>query len=286
MSTATDINISAPIRRVIRIVLLVAVTLLMSYPLLWLISSSFKPESIIFSDAGLDLSHFTVQNYVEGWNKLGMPFGVFMLNSALICLLAIVGNLFSCSLAAYAFARLHFPFSRTAFAIMLVTLMLPMHVTILPQYIAFQSIGAVNTILPLILPKFFAVDAFFVFLLVQFIRGIPRDLDQAAEMDGCNKYQIFWYIVFPVCRPALVLVAVFSFLWTWNDFFSQLIYLSSAENYTAPLALNLFIDATSGESAWGMLFAMSVITLLPLLVLFMLFQRQLAEGIATTGLKG
>lgn len=286
MSTITDINISTQVRRVIRIILLAGIALLMSYPLLWLISSSFKPESIIFSDAGLDLSHFTFQNYVEGWNKLGMPFGVFMLNSAFICLLAIVGNLFSCSLAAYAFARLHFPFSKAAFTIMLLTLMLPMHVTILPQYIAFQSIGAVNTILPLILPKFFAVDAFFIFLLVQFIRGIPRDLDQAAEMDGCNKYQIFWYIIFPVCRPALVLVAIFSFLWTWNDFFSQLIYLSSAENYTAPLALNLFIDATSGESAWGMLFAMSVITLLPLFVLFMLFQRQLAEGIATTGLKG
>ncbi|MBP1846474.1 multiple sugar transport system permease protein [Rhizobium petrolearium] len=286
MSTITDINTAFPIRRLIRVGLLAAVALLMSYPLLWLVSSSFKPESIIFSDAGFDLNHFTLQNYIEGWNKLGMPFGVFMLNSAFICLLAIVGNLFSCSLAAYAFARLQFPFSRTAFAIMLVTLMLPMHVTILPQYIAFQSVGAVNTVLPLVLPKFFAVDAFFIFLLVQFIRGIPRDLDQAAEMDGCNKYQIFWYIIFPVCRPALVLVAIFSFLWTWNDFFSQLIYLSSAENYTAPLALNLFIDATSGESAWGMLFAMSLITLLPLFVLFMLFQRQLAEGIATTGLKG
>jgi len=272
--------------RAIRAIALIAVALLMSYPLLWLASSSLKPEQLIFSEPGLIPSAFTWSNYAEGWSRLGVPFGAFMLNSAVICILSIVGNLFSCSLAAYAFARLEFPFSKLAFALMLVTLMLPFHVTVLPQYIVFQSLGLVNTIAPLVLPKFFAVDAFFIFLLVQFIRGIPRDLDQAAEMDGCNKYQIFFYIIFPICRPALVLVAIFTFLWTWNDFFSQLIYLSQVERYTAPLALNLFIDATSGESAWGMLFAMSVITLLPLFVLFVIFQRQIAEGIATTGLKG
>lgn len=272
--------------RTTRFVALIAVALLMSYPLLWLVASSFKPEQLIFSEPGLIPSSFTWANYVEGWTRVGIPFGAFMLNSALICILAIVGNLFSCSLAAYAFARLEFPFSKAAFALMLVTLMLPFHVTVLPQYIVFQNLGLVNTILPLVLPKFFAVDAFFIFLLVQFIRGIPRDLDQAAEMDGCNKYQIFFYIIFPICRPALVLVAIFTFLWTWNDFFTQLIYLSQIDRYTAPLALNLFIDATSGESAWGMLFAMSVITLLPLFILFVIFQRQIAEGIATTGLKG
>ena len=191
-----------------------------------------------------------------------------------------------CALAAYAFARLSFPFSRVAFAVMLITLMLPLHVTILPQYVVFQKLGAVNTIIPLVLPKFFAVDAFFIFMLVQFIRGIPRDLDQAAQMDGCNPYQIFWHIVFPLCRPALVLVAIFTFLWTWNDFFAPLIYLTDVSHYTAPLALNLFIDSNSGESAWGMLFAMSVITLLPLFILFVLFQKQIAEGVATTGMKG
>jgi multiple sugar transport system permease protein len=283
MTAATKTSIPG---RTLRTVALIAVALLMSYPLLWLASSSLKPEQLIFSEPGLIPAAFTWSNYVEGWSRLGVPFGAFMLNSVVICILSIVGNLFSCSLAAYAFARLEFPFSKLAFALMLVTLMLPFHVTVLPQYIVFQNLGLVNTIVPLVLPKFFAVDAFFIFLLVQFIRGIPRDLDQAAEMDGCNKYQIFYFIIFPICRPALVLVAIFTFLWTWNDFFSQLIYLSQVERYTAPLALNLFIDATSGESAWGMLFAMSVITLLPLFILFVIFQRQIAEGIATTGLKG
>ncbi|QQA43558.1 carbohydrate ABC transporter permease [Pelagovum pacificum] len=275
-----------PARRLVRQVVLWGLVFLMSYPLLWMISSSLKPESAIFTQPGLIPERITFSNYTEGWTRLNFSFGLFMVNSVVICMLAILGNLFSCSLAAYAFARLRFPFSRLAFGLMLATLMLPVHVTILPQYIVFQKLGAVNTILPLVLPKFFAVDAFFIFLMVQFIRGIPRDLDQAAEMDGCNKYQIFWFIVFPLCRPALVLVAIFTFLWTWNDFFSQLIYLSDASKYTAPLALNLFIDATSGESAWGMLFAMSVVTLLPLFILFVLFQKQIAEGVATTGMKG
>jgi multiple sugar transport system permease protein len=270
----------------LRHLVLIALAIVMSYPLLWMISSSFKPERVIFSEPGLLPDPFTLTNYISGWTKLGMPFAAFMLNSVIICVLCILGNLFSCTLAAYAFARLEFPFSKTAFAIMLLTIMLPFHVTVLPQYIMFQKLGAVNTIIPLVLPKFFAVDAFFVFLLVQFIRGIPRDLDQAAEIDGTNKYQTFWYIIFPLCRPALVIVAVFTFLWTWNDFFGQLIYLTQTQNYTASLALNLFIDATSGESAWGMLFAMSVITLTPIFVLFVLFQKQLADGIATTGLKG
>ncbi|HEY4203142.1 MAG TPA: carbohydrate ABC transporter permease [Devosiaceae bacterium] len=271
---------------ILRNIVLIVVAIVMSYPLLWLLSSSFKPEKLIFSEPGLWPDQFTLSNYVEGWNKLGMPFALFMLNSAIICGLAIIGNLFSCTLAAYAFARLDFRFSKVAFAIMLATIMLPFHVTVLPQYVVFQKLGIVNTFIPLVLPKFFAVDAFFIFLLVQFIRAIPRDLDQAAEMDGSNKYQTFWYIIFPICRPALVIVAIFTFLWTWNDFFSQLIYLTKANRYTAPLALNLFIDATSGESAWGMLFAMSVVTLVPLFILFVLFQRQIAEGIATTGLKG
>lgn len=265
--------------------LLILLALAMSYPLLWMVASSFKLEQMIFSEPGLLPNPFTLSNYIEGWTKVGVPFAVFMLNSAVICVLCILGNLFSCTLAAYAFARLDFPFSKVAFALMLGTIMLPFHVTVLPQYIMFQKLGAVNTIIPLVLPKFLAVDAFFVFLLVQFIRGVPRELDQAAEIDGANRYQTFWYVILPLCKPALVIVAVFTFLWTWNDFFSQLIYLTRTENYTAALALNLFIDATSGESAWGMLFAMSVITLAPIFALFVLFQKQLADGIATTGLK-
>ena len=286
MTPSVQLDRQAQFRRLIRMTILTLLALMMCYPLIWMVMSSLKPEAQIFSNPGLFPDEPTTENYWKGWYRMNRPLGVYMLNSLIICLISIVGNLFSCSLAAYAFARLSFPFSKTMFAVMLATMMLPFHVTILPQYIVFQKLEVVNTILPLVGPKFFAVDAFFIFMMVQFIRGIPRDLDQAAEMDGCNKYQIFWYVIFPLCKPALVLVSIFTFIWTWNDFFAQLIYLSDARKYTAPLALNQFIDATSGESAWGMLFAISVVTLLPLFALFVLFQKRLAEGIVTTGMKG
>ena len=263
--------------------LLIALALVMSYPLLWMVASSFKPEQLIFSEPGLVPPLHRVE-LRRGWTKVGVPFAVFMLNSVTICVLCILGNLFSCTLAAYAFARLDFPFSRIAFAIMLGTIMLPFHVTVLPQYIMFQKLGAVNTIIPLVLPKFFAVDAFFIFLLVQFIRGIPRELDAAAEIDGANRYQTFWYVIFPLCKPALVIVAVFTFLWTWNDFFSQLIYLTRTENYTAALALNLF-RRDQRRIRLGHALRHVGHHPRPIFLLFVLFQKQLADGIATTGLK-
>ena len=285
---STDTDIAQPRRLPVTIsrhVVLIALALLMGYPLLWLISSSFKPEQVIFSEPGLIPDPFTLSNYIEGWNKLGMPFAAFMLNSVIICVLCIVGNLFSCTLAAYAFARLEFPFSKVAFAIMLATIMLPFHVTILPQYIVFQKLGAVNSFIPLVLPKFFAVDAFFVFLLVQFIRGIPRDLDEAAAIDGAGPIRIYWSLILPLMGPALVTTAVFSFIWTYEDFLTPLVYLTSMQLYTVPLGLRLFM-ASTGASAWGPMLAMSLLSLVPLFVVFFIFQRRLINGIATTGLKG
>jgi multiple sugar transport system permease protein len=153
-----------------------------------------------------------------------------------------------------------------------------------PQYILFQNLGWTNTVLPLIVPKFLAVDAFFVFLLVQFIRGLPRELDDAATVDGCGPLGVFWRIIFPLLRPALAVTAVFTFIWTWNDFLGPLIYLTRTENYTVSIALNAFLDST-GTSNWGAMFAMSVLSLVPLFLVFLFAQRQLVQGIATTGLK-
>jgi multiple sugar transport system permease protein len=156
---------------------------------------------------------------------------------------------------------------------------------VVPQYIIFQRLGWVNTFLPLIVPKFFAVDAFFIFLMVQFIRGIPVELEQAAMVDGCNRFQIFGRIILPLLTPALVTTTIFTFIWTWNDFFSQLLYLSTQNNYTVSLGLRQFLDA-SGESSWGPMFAMTTLSLLPVFIVFLFFQKRLVEGIATTGLKG
>jgi multiple sugar transport system permease protein len=263
---------------------LIAAAIGMLYPVLWMLSSSFKPEAEIFADYSLWPRDFSLHAYIEGWNGLQVSFTRFFLNSVLVSSLAVMGNVLACSMAAFAFARLDFAFKRTLFAIMLLTIMLPLHATLIPQYILFQKIGWVNTILPIVVPKFLAVDAFFIFLMVQFIRGIPRELDEAARIDGCGKASIFLRIILPLMVPALATTTIFTFIWTWNDFFSQLIYLTDPHMYTVPVALRGFVDSTS-SSSWGSMFAMSVVSLVPVFLAFLFGQRFLIKGIATTGIK-
>lgn len=276
-------------RRVNKILIYIFVTLVgivMIYPILWLISSSLKPENLIFNQKGLWPSHITFQNYVKGWHIVdGMTFGLFFKNSLIISTINVIANLVSCSMVAYAFARLRFPLRNIWFACMLMTLMLPFHVTLVPQYAMFHYLGWINTILPLVIPKFFATDAFFVFLMVQFIRGIPRELDESAIMDGCGTIGIYFRIILPLAIPVLITTAIFSFIWTWDDFFSQMLYLNSSTKYTVTLGLKMFLDST-GHSAWGPMFAMSVLSILPITIIFFFFQKYIVEGIATTGLKG
>jgi len=263
-----------------------ALGFVMLYPILWLISSSFKPDYLIFSDLRLWPAEVTWDNYIKGWSGLaGGTFGSFLMNSIVLCLLAVIGNLFSCSLAAYAFGRLDFSMKKVWFALMMVTIMLPHHVTIIPQYVLFHKLGWNDTFSPLLVPKLLATDAFFIFLMVQFIRGLPRDLDESARIDGCGPILIFWKIILPLALPALITTAIFTFIWTWDDFFSQLLYLNSPEKYTVPLGLRLFLDSSS-DSNWGPMLAMSVVSLIPSLVIFFSLQRYFVEGISTSGIKG
>ena len=190
----------------------------------------------------------------------------------LISFIGIIANILSCSMAAFAFAKLDFRFRNIFFAIMMITLMLPFHVRLIPEYIIFNKMGWVDTFLPLTVPRFFATDGFFIFLLVQFMRNIPNEIMDAARIDGASALQIYARIMMPLSTPALVTVAIFTFIWTWNDFFSQMIYLSSPSKFTVSLALRMFVDAT-GESSWGALFAMSCVSLLPLFIIFIVFQR-------------
>src|SRR5690606_38179611 len=203
-----------------------------------------RPNELIFRQPGLWLNMLNVENYQLGWNALAYPFGQYLLNSAIVVLGSILGNLVSCSLAAYAFARLRFKLRRLWFAMMLLTIMLPFHVTVVPQYIMFSQLDWVNTFWPLLVPKFLATDAFFVFLMVQFIRGIPTQLDEAARLDGCGHIRIFGHIILPLMVPALATTAIFTFIWTWNDFFTSLIYLTAPDMFTVPIALRSFIDST------------------------------------------
>ena len=257
----------------------------MLYPLLWLASSSVKPAELIFSDPSLWPKRIDLSNYTRGWEGVALPFSQFFRNSFIVAGGAVVGNLLACSMAAYAFARLNFLFKRLWFALMLGGIMLPAHATLIPQYVLFLNFGWINTFLPLIVPKFLATDSFFIFLMVQFIRSIPRELDEAASIDGCGFFGIYWRIILPLMVPALVTTAIFTFIWSYEDFLLPLVYLSDMNLYTVPQGLRLFM-ASTGESAWGPLMAMSLVSLVPVFVIFLVFQRLLIEGISTTGLKG
>ena len=263
---------------------LIAFGLLMIYPLIWLLSSSFKPTERIFSSPGLWPVDFMLSNYSEGWTALSQPFHHYLFNSLIVVVGSIIGNLLACSLSAYAFARLDFKFKKFWFAVMLGSMMLPIHVIIVPQYILFSELDWINTFWPLIVPKLLATDGFFIFLMVQFIRGLPRELDESARIDGCGHWGIFWRIIMPLSVPALATTAIFTFIWTWNDFFSQLIFLTDPDMYTVPVALRTFVDATS-QTPWGPVFAMSLVSLAPIFGFFLAGQKYLVRGIATTGLK-
>jgi multiple sugar transport system permease protein len=273
-----------PIVSIIRHLLMIAAGLVMIYPLLWMVVASLRPNDQVFSAPGLMLHHLELNNYSKGWVALEYPFSHYLLNSAIVTLGTVLGNLLSCSVTAYAFARINFRFKKQLFALMLVTIMIPVHVVIVPQYILFSHLGLVNTFVPLLLPRFLATDSFFIFLMVQFIRAIPRDLDEAAQLDGLGHFGIFTRVILPLMIPALAATAVFSFINSWNDFFGALIYLTSSDKFTVPLALRSFIDS-SGASDYGPMFAMSIVSLIPIFFVFLFGQRYLVKGIATTGLK-
>ncbi|MBM7572672.1 carbohydrate ABC transporter permease [Aquibacillus albus] len=258
----------------------------MLYPIIWLIVSSLKQDSEIFANAAsLLITSFEFENYTKGWQGSGgQGFDVFFRNSAFVTTFVVIGTLFSSSLVAFGFARIDFKFRKLLFACLLATVMLPMQVTLIPQYILFHNLGWVNTYLPLIVPAFVGGIPFFIFLMIQFIRGIPRELDEAAVMDGCSYFGIFWRIVLPLCKPALITVTIFSFMWTWDDFFAPLIYLNESRLFTVSLGLNMFADPDT-MTQWGPLLAMSSLSLLPQIILFLFCQKYLVDGMATTGLK-
>lgn len=266
---------------------IIVLGLAMLYPVLWMITSSLKPNNMIFSDTSLIPKAVTLENYVSGWKGYaGVTFSRFFANSLGLCLAAIAANLASCSMAAYAFGRLKFSGRNLWFSIMMVTLMLPAHVTLVPRYILFNTFGWVGSYLPIVIPKFLATDAFFVFLLVQFIRSLPTDLDEAAIIDGCGKVGIFFRIVLPLSTPAIITTALFTFLWTWDDFFNHLLYLTKPDTYTVSRALRTFVGDAGAVSNWGGAMAMSTLSMIPCFVLFFSLQKYFVQGIATTGIKG
>src|SRR5690606_35825110 len=259
---------------------------LMVYPLLWMISGSYKNDYYILNASLKLIPHQLMPDNISprraSFSRL--TFHQFTRNSMVITTLTTLGVTLSSSLVAYAFARIRFPGRRFWFVCMMSTLMLPAQVVMIPQYIIFRNLGLINTYVPLILPAWFS-QAFFVFMMMQFIRGLPKELDEAAIIDGCSRYSVFTRIILPLIKPALVTTVVISFYWTWDDFFGPLIYLSRPALYPVSLAIKLFADSTS-TTDYGPMFAMSTLSLVPVFLIFLFFNRQLIQGISTTGFKG
>ncbi|MGW2328555.1 carbohydrate ABC transporter permease [Streptomyces sp. NPDC001700] len=263
-----------------------AVLAVILYPVVWVIGGSLKPGDQIIGSLQLLPTDPITENYRRLADGIAdVPISTFFTNSLFLAVGSVIGVLFSCSLAAYAFARIRFAGRNVLFTLMISTLLLPFQILIIPQYILFQKMELINTYVPLLLGKYLAADAFFVFLMVQFMRGLPRELDEAARLDGCGHLRIYWNIVLPLCRPALITSAIFTFIWSWNDFVGPLLYLNEPDKYTVSMGLKLFIDQDSVADYGGMV-AMSLVALLPVLLFFLAFQRYLVEGASTSGLKG
>jgi ABC-type sugar transport system, permease component len=265
---------------------MLALLVVVLYPVVWMIASTFKPSADIIGSVSLIPKTASWDNYITALGGIGgTSFWTFVINSLILAIGSVLGVLLSCSMAAYAFARLDFPGQNVFFALMIFTLLLPFHVVVIPQYIVFNMLGLVDTFVPLLVGKFLATDAFFVFLMVQFIRGLPPSLDEAARIDGAGHVRVFTSIILPLMRPAMVTSSLFAFIWSWNDFFGPLIYLKSPNMATLPVALRLYVDQTT-NSDFGAQMAMAVLALIPVAIFFAIFQRQLVEGVATQGIKG
>ena len=274
------------IGRVLIFVALAVGAIIFAIPFLWLLSSALKePAKIWLFPPQWIPNPVRIANFTEALTRV--PFGLYALNTLKIVGLNLVGTLFSTSLAAYAFARLRFPGRDLVFTILLSTLMLPWAVTMIPNYVIFKNLRWIDTVLPLVVPSWFGVGpsgVFYIFLLRQFFRTIPRDYADAARIDGATEFGIFWRLMLPLTRPALTVVAIFTVLYHWNDFLAPLIYLTSPGNYTISLGLASFKGLYSTD--WHYLMAASSIAVLPVLVLFFLAQRYFIQGVVMSGLKG
>ena len=267
--------------------LILLIGLMMVYPLIWMIMSSFKETNTIFTTAGsLIPKQFTLENYINGWKGFAkITFVTFFKNSLLISVLATFGTIISSAVVAYGFARFKFRGRGLLFAAMLLSMMLPAQVLMIPQYLWYQKLGWVGSYLPLIVPYFFATQGFFVYLMSNFISGIPVELDEAAKIDGCSYWGIFVKVIAPLIKPAVVTGCIFSFMWRWDDFLSALLYINKTSMYPVSLALKLFCDPRSSSDN-GAMFAMATLSILPSVLIFIFFQKYLVEGISTSGLKG
>lgn len=268
-------------------VLLTVVGFIFIYPLIWMFFGSFKPNGEIVGSLRLFPSEFQLEPYKLGWQSGGQfSFADFFTNSFLMTIPTVIFTTLSCILVAYGFARFRFPLHKVLFALMISTLMMPQTVVIVPRYILFKNLGWLDTYMPFYIPAILGGSAFYIFMQYQFLRGMSRELDESAMIDGCGSFGILVRILMPLSMPAMISAAIFNFMWSWNEFFTVLIYISSVKNYTVSLGLHMMLQLMDSATSWNQIMAMSVLSMLPGLLFFFLAQRFFVEGIATTGIKG
>lgn len=263
--------------------LAISLAILFMIPLLFALSAALKGPAEVFHLPIKWLPHPAhFDNFEKAWNYV--PFARFVLNTLVITELCVIGTIISSSVVAYGFARFNFPLKKTLFALLISTMLLPPQVTMVPVFLIWRDLHLVNTIFPLVIPSFLGGGAFNVFLMRQFYMGIPRSLDEAAMIDGCSPIGIWWRILVPLSKPAMITVGLFTFAAAWNDFLYPLIYLHDPNNYTVSIGLRLFNDEY-GVTHMNLMMAATMIHILPVLILFLVMQRYFVRGIATAGIK-
>ncbi len=282
----TNMKLSRSAKSGLMYLLLIALSVMMIYPLIWMVGASFKENSEIFSSIGFIPKKFVWDSYALGWAGIGQfTFGRFFLNTFKLVIPTVVFTVVSSLSIGYGFARFPLPGKKILMMLMISTLMLPNTVVIIPRYILFKNLGWLDSYLPFIIPALLGTYSFFNYMIVQFIRGIPRELDESATIDGCGPLRILVSILLPLCKPAIFSVIIFQTIWRWNDFFNVLIYVSSVSKFPVSLGLRMTLD-NSSKADWNQIMAMSVVSIVPLIVLFFSAQKYFVEGIATKGLKG
>lgn len=271
---------------VVRYLLLILILVVTIFPLVWLFLATFKSSTEIFGSSSILPERFSFDAYVNGWKGSGQfTYSTFLLNSFKLVVPTVLLTIVSSILVGYGFARFKFPYKRAMKIILISTLMLPNAILIVPRYIMFAKFNWTNTYLTFFIPAVLGCYPFFVYWMIQFFRGLPRDLDESARIDGCNSFTLLVRILLPLCKPAIFSVGLFQFMWTWNDYFNANIYINSVRKYPLPLALRMSLDSQASVD-WGRILAMSLVAIIPCIILYFLGQKYFVEGVATTGLKG
>ncbi|MGF7141966.1 oligogalacturonide transport system permease protein [Anaerotaenia torta] len=258
---------------------------IIGYPILWLFLAAFKENAEIFTSAKLLPVHFTLDGFRNGWRSTAaVPFSTFLKNSCIMVFPTAALTVCSACIVAYGFSRFDFKGRKLLFTLMISTMMLPNTVIMIPRYLLFHKLDLLNSYAPFYVMSALATNPFFTYLLIQFFRGIPAELDEAAYMDGAGRWKILTHIILPLSKAPMISAALFQIVWTWNDFFNPLLYIDRVKNYPVSLGLRLAIDADSAVN-WNSIIAMSCVSLLPIIIIFLFMQKYFVQGVATTGLK-